>query len=81
MLEDINSLPGAQRKIAFIHRDGQAGVSQHGADVRSRIVGAFQIVSVPTVPFGDEALHKRLQICAGGWVPVFADDKRCAGML
>ena len=81
MFEDIDSLPGSQREIAIVNWNGQADICQHGADVRGGIVGTFKIMGVPTVPFGDEAFHERLQIRAGGGVPVLADNQRSAGML
>lgn len=81
MLEDVNPLPGAEGKIAIIHGDGKAGISQHGADVGGGVVGSFQIMGVPTVPFGDEAFHEGFEVGAGGGVPVFADDQKGAGVL
>ena len=80
MLEDVNPLPGSQGEIPIVHRDGQAGIRQHGADVGSRIVGTLQIVRVPGLSFRDEALHESFQVGTGGRVPVFADDQRGAGM-
>ena len=81
VLEDVNPLPCSERQVPVIYWDGQAGIRQHGADVRCGVVGSFEVMGVPPVPFGDEALHEGFQISAGGWVPVFADDQRCAGVL
>ena len=75
MLEDINPLPCAQGQNSRIYRDRQAGIRQHSADVGSGVVGTFQVVGVPAISFRDEALHESLQVGAGGWVPVFADDQ------
>ena len=81
MLEDVHSLPGSQGEVAIIHGDGEAGIGQHGADVRGRIVGSFQVVGVPTVPFGNEAFHIGFQVGAGSWIPILVYDQGSAGML
>ena len=45
------------------------------------IVGTFQIVGVPRIPFGDNSLHECFQIGTGGGVPVFAQYERGTCML
>ena len=80
MLENVNPLPGTQRQIPIIDRNGQAGIRQHGADVGSSIVIAFQCMRVPAISFRDEAFHKRFQVGAGGRIPVFAHHQRGAGV-
>ncbi len=81
MLEEIDTLPRAQREVPVIDRDREAGIRQHGSNVRGGIILPLQIMRVPIVTFGDEPLHECLQIGAGGWVPVLAHHQRGAGML
>lgn len=81
VLKNVHALPGSEREVAVIHWNGEAGIRQHGADVRGGVIGSFEVVGVPFVSFGDEAFHERLQIGAGGRVPVLADDEGSAGML
>lgn len=75
VFEDVDTLPCPEREIAVVHRDGEACIGEHGADVGSGVVGTLQIVRVPAVPFGNEALHKCPEVGAGGGVPILADDQ------
>ena len=80
VLEDIDPLPRTQRKIPTINWNRQAGVRQHRADMGGCVVRAFQIMTVPGVPFRDQALQKSLKVSAGSWVPVLAHYQRCASV-
>ena len=43
MLEEIHALPGAERHVAVLHRDGKLRQGECGAYVRGHIVGTFQV--------------------------------------
>src|SRR6266508_50758 len=44
------------------------------------IVWTYQIVCVPSIPFGDETFHEGFKVGAGSWIPVFTDEERGAGV-
>ena len=46
MLEDIKPLPGAQRRLAVLHRNADRGLGQRGADMRRHVVRPFGGVAV-----------------------------------
>ena len=80
MLEQEDTLPGAQAEPAVIDRDGKAGLGQGGPDVRGGIVCPFQCVPVPALVFGHFAFVEGFHIRLGGGIIALADGQRGAGM-
>ena len=81
VLKEIDPLPGAQAELAGVDGDGQASWGEHGADVRWRIVRAFQDVALPGLVWGCQAIHKCFQVELSGGVVVLADHQGGAGVL
>jgi hypothetical protein len=80
MLEQIDTLPGAERRLAIDDRDGQLHLRQRRAQMRRHVIGPFVVVCIARGIFGRELLEKGLQI--GPHLPgrVLLDQQRRRGV-
>lgn len=81
VLEQVDSLPGSEGRLAVDDGDGEVSQGQGGADVRGHIVGAFDGVAVEAAVFGGEALEKCFQVVAHVGIRIFLNGERGGGVL
>ena len=46
--------------------------------MRGGVIRPFQVVGIPSFPLGDKMFHERLQVGAGGGIPIFTEHQRGA---
>ena len=81
MLEEKNSLPGAELHFPIDNRHRLAGARERHANVRRHVVAAFRPVREVIRIFRHQAIEKFLQITPRGWIGVFHDDEAATSVL
>ena len=76
----INSLPGSQRELAGVNREGEVHRRQRGADVGGHVVVAFGGVGEQRVAVAHEPCKKGGEVAAHVRVGVFLDQERGGSM-
>ena len=79
MLEDIKPLPGAQRRLAAAHRNGNRGLGQRGADMGWHVVRPFGGVAIIHV-LARQLRKEILQILLHIGIGIFLDQQRRRGV-
>lgn len=80
MLEEKDTLPGAEGHFSVDDRDHFAGASKSHANVTGHVIGTFVGVSEPGSVFGHEAFEKFFEIMTGFGIGIFHDDKAGTGV-
>ena len=81
MLEQIDSLPGAQRKPAFVYGNGQVCLCERGAYVRRHVVRAFHGMAIEPLVFWSDAREEVVQVADYVGVSVLLNYERGGSML
>lgn len=81
MLEQVDSLPCAERQPAMVYRDAELRLRQRGANVRSHVVGPFGGMPVEARIIGYQPLEEIGQIDNYVRIGVFLDHQRRRGVL
>src|SRR5258707_509270 len=62
MLEQVYTLPGAQRESSVVDRNGKLRLCESGADVRGHVVGTFSRMPIQVRVFRDKAREEIGQV-------------------
>ena len=81
MLEQIDALPGAERRATVHHGDRKQRLGERGADMRGHVVGAFHRVPVARVAFGRDAFEEVAEVGDDVGVGVFLNRERGGSVL
>ena len=81
MLEEKNSLPGAELHFSIDNRDRFARPGQHHPDMRGAVVAAFAPVHEVIGVFWHQSLEKFLQIFSRRRIRVLHHDETATGVL
>lgn len=75
MLEEKDTLPGAEGHFSVDDWDHFAGSGERHANVTGHVIGTFVGVSEPGSVFGHEAFEKFFEVMTGFRVGIFHDDE------
>ena len=75
VFDEINALPGSERRLATDNRNRQMSVSQRSTNVRRHVVGAFSAVLEQRIAVGHQASEKPLQIMHDIRVGIFLNQE------
>jgi hypothetical protein len=81
MLEQVNALPGAERRLAVHDRNRQLNLRQRRAQMRRHVVGAFVIVLITSLLFRRQLLEECFQIGAHFPGRILLNEQRRRGVL
>lgn len=80
VLEEKDTLPGAEGHFSVDDRDHFAGASESHANVAGHVIGAFVSVGEPGSVFGHETFEKFFEVMTGFRVGIFHDDEAGTGV-
>ena len=81
VLEEKNSLPGAELHFSIDNRHGLARARQHHAYVRSAVIGPLSRVHEVIAVFRHEPLEKFLEIFSRRRIGIFHHNETATGVL
>ena len=76
VLEEINTLPSAERQPAADDRDREADIGQSGADVGRHVVGPLIVMGVEARRLGRDAVEESFEVGPHVKGGVFLDQQR-----
>jgi hypothetical protein len=80
MLDEVESLPGAEHEASVRERNRQLRRQQRGANMRRHIVGSFIGVAIAPRLLGGERAQEILEIGADLGRRILLDEQRSGGM-
>lgn len=80
MLEEKDTLPGAEGHFSVDDWDHFAGSGERHANVTGHVIGAFVGVGEPRCILGNEAFEKFFEVMTGLGVGIFHDDEAGTGV-
>ncbi len=81
VLEEKNSLPGAELHFSIDHRHGLARARQHHADVRCAVIGALSRMHEVIGVFRHKPLEKFFEIFSRRRIGIFHHNETATGVL
>jgi len=76
MFEDIDTLPGTERRPALDNGNRKLTLCESGADVRRHVVGAFHRVRIEATVLGHESAEEGFEIVDNVGISVLLDQER-----